>query len=138
MKKMYSMISVMLLAAVSLCAQAPNGYIEKGPLNEDFSRFEKVVVEEDWEYGETTYTVFEIPFGWGLQKGTPAKSYDLGASEAIQGKYVRCSANFLQTDQTIPTLLITPMLKGKVTFYIKPYSIGSYYITNYLKKTKVG
>lgn len=51
MKKMYSMISIMLLAAVSLCAQAPNGYMEKGPLNEDFSRFEKVVVEEDWESG---------------------------------------------------------------------------------------
>lgn len=137
MQKMYSMISVMLLAAVSLCAQAPNGYMEKGPLNEDFSRFEKVVVEEDWESGETiSTTVFEIPFGWVLQKGTPAKSYDLGASEAIQGKYLRCSANFLQTDQTIPTLLITPMLKGNVTFYIRPYSISSYYITNYLEKNK--
>lgn len=137
MKKMYSMISVMLLAAVSLCAQAPDGYMEKGPLNEDFSRFEKVVVEEDWESGETIYTtVFESPFGWVLQEGTPAKSYDLGASEAIQGKYLRCSAYFLQTDQTTPTLLITPMLKGNVTFYIKPYSISSYYIQNYLEKHK--
>lgn len=137
MKKMYSMISVMLLAAVSLCAQAPNGYMEKGPLNEDFSRFEKEVVEEDWYSGETvTTTVFEIPLGWGFQKGTPAKSYDLGASEAIQGKYLRCSANFLQTDQTTPTLLITPMLKGNVTFYIRPYSISSYSITDYLAKNK--
>lgn len=134
MKKMYAILSVLLMAAISLCAQAPTGYVEKGALSESFSTgFDKEVEDEDWG---TTTKVFATPYGWKYQKGTPSKEYNTSTSSAVKGKYIYCSHTFLQTDQTTPILLVTPMVKGAVTFYIKPLGMSEYNITNYLEKNK--
>ena len=134
MKKTYAILSVLLTAAVSLCAQAPAGYVEKGALSESFSSgFDKEVEDEDWG---TTTKVFATPYGWKYQKGTPSKEYNTSTSSAVKGKYIYCSHTFLQTDQTTPILLVTPMVKGTITFYIKPYGQSDYQITNYLKENK--
>lgn len=133
MKKMYALLGVLLMAAVSLCAQAPAGYVEKGAFSEDFSGFEKTVSE--WDSDELDYvekTVFAIPTGWSSQAGSPSKSFSLGSSETIQGKYLQISSFFLQTEQTTPTLMITPMLKGAITFYIKPGGKSEWIIANRL------
>lgn len=134
MKKTYAILSVLLTAAISLCAQAPAGYVEKGALSESFSSgFDKEVEDEDWG---TTTKVFATPYGWKYQKGTPSKEYNTSTSSAVKGKYIYCSHTFLQTDQTTPILLVTPMVKGTITFYIKPYGQSDYQITNYLKENK--
>ncbi len=135
MKKTYAILSVLLMAAISLCAQAPTGYVEKGALSESFSTgFDKEVEDEDW--GSTT-TEFTTPYGWKYQKGTPSKSYGIRATQgAVNGKYIFCSYDFLQDAQTTPILLVTPMVKGTVTFYIKPYGMSESNITNYLEKNQ--
>lgn len=133
MKKMYAILSVLLMAAISLCAQAPTGYVEKGALSESFSTgFDKEVEDDDWG---TTTTEFTTPYGWDYQKGTPSKTYGIRSTQgAVNGKYIYSSATFLQTDQTTPILLVTPMVKGAVTFYIKSLGTTEYQITNYLEK----
>ncbi len=130
MKKSYALLSALLLAAVSLCAQTtvPTGYIEKGAFSESFT--DGFETSSDWS------SSFAVPFGWGYQQGTPSKSYSTSTSSAVNGKYVSCSSNFLQTDQTAPILLITPMLKGAITFYIRPYNIGERHVTTYLANNK--
>lgn len=130
MKKTYALLTVLSLWAVGLFAQAPAGYMEKGALLQDFSTgFEKTVEDEDWG---TTTTEFCTPYGWTFQKGTPSKSYKIAKNNPVNGKYLAGDAYFLQTAQTTPTMLITPLVNGLVTFYIKPSSISEYAITNRL------
>lgn len=130
MKKTYALLTALSLWAVGLFAQAPAGYMEKGALLQDFSTgFEKTVEDEDWG---TTTTEFCTPYGWIFQKGTPSKSYKIVKTEPVNGKYLAGESYFLQTAQTTPTMLITPLVSGSVTFYIKPSSITEYAITNCL------
>lgn len=133
MKKSYALLSALLLAAVSLCAQTtvPTGYIEKGAFSESFT---DGFGSESSGWGSSSS--FTVPFGWGYQSGTPSKSYSTSTSSAVSGKFIYNSSTYLQSEQTTPILLITPMLKGAITFYIKPYAFSSDYHKGVLSDNK--
>lgn len=119
MKKIYSFFSALLVGTACLFAQTvPDGYIAKGAFTESFT---------------DASTVSAMGWGWGWQDGTPSKSYSTSTSSAVNGKYIYTSSYYLQTDQTTPTLLITPALKGKVKFYIRPNGTSDWSITNRIK-----
>lgn len=112
MKKITSFLTALLLSTASLFAQdvLPEGYISKGAFSESFTDV-------------TSLTA--IGWGWSWQDGNPSKSYSTSSYDGINGNYISCTYRYLQTNQTTPTLLITPMLKGKVKFYIRPNGYGS-------------
>ncbi len=104
MKKIYSFFSALLVGTACLFAQTvPDGYASKGAFTESFT---------------DASTVSAMGWGWGWQAGTPSKSYDTGTSYSVNGKYIRCTSAYAATDQTTPTLLITPLLKGNISFKV--------------------
>lgn len=124
MKKIYSFFSALLIGTACLFAQtAPDGYIAKGAFTESFT---------------DASTVSKMGWGWGWQDGDPSKSYSISSSTttAINGKYIFTSSYYLQTDQTTPTLLITPALIGKVKFYIRPNGTAEWSMTNCITPKK--
>ena len=104
MKKIYSFFSALLIGTACLFAQTvPDGYASKGAFTESFTN---------------ASTVSKMGWGWGWQAGDPSKSYDTGTSYAVNGKYIRCTDAYAATDKTTPTLLITPLLKGNISFKV--------------------
>ena len=104
MKKIYSFFSALMIGTACLFAQtAPDGYIAKGAFTESFTN---------------ASTVSAMGWGWGWQNGDPSKSYDTGTSYPVNGKYIRCTSAYAAGDQTTPTLLITPLLKGNISFKV--------------------
>ena len=119
MKKIYSFFSALLLGTACLFAQTtPDGYIAKGAFTESFTNASKVNA---------------MGWGWGWQDGSTSVSYSTSSSSAVNGKYIFASSYYLQTDQTTPTLLITPALEGKVKFYIRPNGTSEWAVTNRIK-----
>lgn len=119
MKKIYSFFSALMIGTACLFAQtAPDGYIAMGAFTESFTNASNVNA---------------MGWGWGWQNGDPSKSYSTSSSSAVNGKYIFASSYYLKTDQTTPTLLITPALVGKVKFYIRPYSTSEWAVTNRIK-----
>ena len=104
MKKIYSFFSALLVGTACLFAQTvPDGYASKGAFTESFT---------------DASTVSKMGWGWGWQDGTPSKSYTTGKSYPVNGQYILCSSAYAATDQTTPTLLITPLLKGNISFKV--------------------
>lgn len=119
MKKIYSFFSALMIGTACLFAQtAPDGYIAKGAFTESFTN---------------ASTVSAMGWGWGWQNGSTSVSYSTSSSSAVNGKYIYASSYYLQTDQTTPTLLITPALVGKVKFYIRPNGTSEWSVTNRIK-----
>lgn len=119
MKKIYSFFSALMIGTACLFAQtAPDGYIAKGAFTESFTN---------------ASTVSAMGWGWGWQNGSTSVSYSTSSSPAVNGKYIYASSYYLQTDQTTPTLLITPALVGKVKFYIRPNGTSEWSVTNRIK-----
>lgn len=108
MKKIYSILCALLVGTASLFAQAPDGYMEMGAFSENFTN---------------ASSISNMGFGWGWQGGAPnSRSYSTSTntSYSVNGKYVLCSTAYEATSQTTPTLLITPMLKGAISFKVSP------------------
>lgn len=104
MKKIYSFFSALLIGTACLFAQTvPDGYASKGAFTESFT---------------DASTVSKMGWGWGWQDGTPSKSYSTSSSYPVNGKYILCSSAYAAKDQTTPTLLITPLLKGNISFKV--------------------
>ena len=104
MKKIYSFFSALMIGTACLFAQtAPDGYIAMGAFTESFTNASNVNA---------------MGWGWGWQDGTPSKSYTTGKSYPVNGQYILCSSAYAATDQTTPTLLITPLLKGNISFKV--------------------
>lgn len=104
MKKIYSFFSALLVGTACLFAQtAPDGYIAKGAFTESFT---------------DASTVSKMGWGWGWQAGDPSKSYKTGKSYPVNGQYILYSDAYAAKDQTTPTLLITPLLKGNISFKV--------------------
>ena len=104
MKKIYSFFSALMIGTACLFAQTtPDGYIAMGAFTESFTN---------------ASTVSAMGWGWGWQNGDPSKTYDTGTSYPVNGKYIRCTSAYAATDQTTPTLLITPLLKGNISFKV--------------------
>lgn len=104
MKKIYSFFSALMIGTACLFAQTvPDGYIAKGAFTESFTN---------------ASTVSAMGWGWGWQNGDPSKTYDTGTNYPVNGKYIRCTSAYAATDQTTPTLLITPLLKGNISFKV--------------------
>lgn len=115
------LLLVATMACVYVSAQVPDGFISVSDFKEDFNS-----VSDPQSVG----------LGWGWQAGNPAKTYGTSSSSAIDGTYIYCTGNYLPESITSPTLLITPQLKGRMSFQIKPQGTGNYYVTNYLAKGK--
>lgn len=107
MKKVYSILCALLVGTASLFAEAPDGYVEMGTFSEGFTNF-------------TSKNIKAYALGWGWQDGTPGKSYSTSSSYPINGNYVVYSSAYEVASQTTPTLLITPMLKGDISFKVSP------------------
>ena len=119
MKKIYSFFSALMIGTACLFAQtAPDGYIAMGAFTESFTNASNVSA---------------MGWGWGWQNGSTSVSYSTSSSSAVNGKYINTSSFYLQTDQTTPTLLITPALVGKVKFYIRPNGTSEWSVTNRIK-----
>lgn len=104
MKKIYSFFSALMIGTACLFAQTtPDGYIAMGAFTESFTNASDVNA---------------MGWGWGWQAGTPSKSYTTGKSYPVNGQYILCSSAYAATDQSTPTLLITPLLKGNISFKV--------------------
>ena len=104
-----------------VAAEAPEGYIEFSNFREGFTSVSNVKA---------------IGLGWGWQDGNPAKTYNTSIKNGIDSTFIYCSSYYTAASIETPTLLITPQLKGRLSFHVKPQGSSDYAISNYLAKGK--
>ena len=104
-----------------LAAQAPEGYIEFSNFREGFTSVSNVKA---------------IGLGWGWQEGNPAKTYNTSIKNGIDSTFIYCSSHYTVESIETPTLLITPQLKGRLSFHVKPQGSSDYDISNRLATGK--
>ncbi|MGN0235352.1 MAG: hypothetical protein ACI4BD_03410 [Paludibacteraceae bacterium] len=104
-----------------VAAQAPEGYIEFSNFKEEFT---------------SVTNVKAIGLGWGWQDGNPARTYSTSIKNAIDSTFIYCNSAYTTESVETPTLLITPPLKGSLSFHVKPQATTEYYVNNYLAQGK--
>ncbi len=124
-KVLFLAVMSLSLACPSLtgyvAAQAPDGYIEFSDFKEEFTSIS---------------TVSAMGLGWGWQNGSPAKTYSTSIKNAIDSTFIYCNSAYTAESVETPTLLITPQLKGRISFHVKPQGTSNYYVKNNLATGK--